>query len=39
MSEREALLWLYLFYVFAGGTHAEITATALQLMAMGRGGS
>jgi len=32
MTEREALLWLYLYFVFNGGSSEEICATARQIL-------
>lgn len=36
LSEREALLWLYLFFVFGGGSVEEIRATARQISPGGK---
>lgn len=35
MSERDALLWLYLYFVFVGGTDAEIIACGRQSAPLG----
>jgi hypothetical protein len=37
MSEREALMWLYLLLVFGGGSDSEIIATARQFAPIGKG--